>query len=457
MATVKLLLQQPYRTDLPGAKSKVLNPHETRLYLFVIIDRDHVIKIKTEHTILPRQWDFDKQGKKEKGIAGAMEFNGSLQELRADILAKYKEVLKKYPDISFAEVSQQLKEYGKTKEIPLLDNRKNFFEVLDDFIASREGEVTPGTIKKFVTLQKALKKFSEENKKYSFISFNHIDLAFYDAFVNYLRHQKPRGRQKSRPEGFRTGLLNDTIGKYIESLKTFCRWAEERKYNNNPTYKQFQNFTQSNKKRKAAKDIVTLSLAELQKFYSHDFSARPALERVRDVFCFAAFTGQRWSDIERFDKSQLQGDVWIFNAYKTKKKTEIDLTGYAAPALTILKKYDYKLPTITLQKFNEALKEAGKLAGIDTTVKIRRYVGAREIEIEKPKYLFMSTHMARKTCVSILLNNYNINTVHVLAITGHSDLKTLQKYINNDRDARREAISKTKSINETMTVKHKAV
>jgi hypothetical protein len=45
-----------------------------------------------------------------------------------------------------------------------------------------------------------------------------------------------------------------------------------------------------------------------------------------------------------------------------------------------------------------------------------------------------------------------MNVTHVLEITGHSDLKTLQKYINKDRKARREAIGKTKSINEPMTV-----
>ena len=45
-----------------------------------------------------------------------------------------------------------------------------------------------------------------------------------------------------------------------------------------------------------------------------------------------------------------------------------------------------------------------------------------------------------------------MNVTHVLQITGHSDLKTLQKYINTDRKARREAISKTKSITETLTV-----
>jgi integrase len=458
MATTSLLLQKPYKES----GSKTLNPLETRIYLFLIIDHDHIVKIKTEHVIYPSQWDFSKQLKKDK-LAGAPEFNKKLLELKDDILLKYQKIIKDFPDLSFPKVAELLKEYGKTKEIPFLNKDKDLFQIMDEFILSMEGEVSLGTIKKFNTLKKSLLEFGRENKKYATISFSNIDHTFKDAFTKYLRSQKPRGRQKSRPEGMQEGLLNDTIGKYIECLKTFCRWAEERCYNTYSTYKEFSNFTKANRKRKKqGHDIVTLTLQELKHFYTFDFSKVPdmslekqnSLDRVRDLFCFGAYTGQRWSDIERLDKLEINEDIWTFTAFKTKKETEIDLIGYAAPALNILKKYDYQLPKISLQKFNLYLKEAAQAAEIDTIVKIRRYVGDKEIEISKPKYEFLGSHTARKTCVSILLNNYNMNVTHVLEITGHSDLKTLQKYINKDRKARREAISKTKSITEKLTVSH---
>ena len=193
-------------------------------------------------------------------------------------------------------------------------------------------------------------------------------------------------------------------------------------------------------------------MSELRQFYTFDFKDSPSLERVRDVFCFGCFTGQRWSDIERLDKSEIHEDVWSFNAYKTKKGTEIYLTGYAAPALDILKKYNFQLPIIPLQKFNLILKVAAKEAGIDTPVTIRRYVGVKEIKIVKPKYSFLGSHCGRRTCVSILLNEFNMNIAHVKEITGHSDLDTLQKYVNSDNKARREAMSQTKSIIEPLTV-----
>jgi integrase len=457
MATVKLILQQPYEAKSGKESKKKLNPRETRLYCFLILDRDHMIKMKTEYVILPREWDFDIQGKKEI-LAGAIEFNKNLRKLREEIWDKYKELIQEYPDMSFEQLSQHMKEYAKTKEIPVLNNKIDFFKVLDDYITSLEGIVAPATVKKFTTLKNSLVSFGKENQKYQRPTFSMIDHNFLEAYRKYLRNQKPRGRQKTRPEGDWDGLLLSTQEKYIKSLKNFCKYAEERGYNKYSIYKEFTNCTKSDLKRKKFdEEIVTLTLSELRQFYTYDFSKKPYLERVKDVFCFGCFTGQRWGDFSRIDKSQLEDDVWTFIADKTLKKTEIDLIGYAAPALDILKKYNYELPQISLQKFNTYLKEAAREAGITEETKIIRYVGVEEIVIKKPKSEFLSSHSARRTCVSILLNDYNLSIVHVMGITGHTDMKTLQKYIRKDREARRNAINNTKSITEIMTVKRNAV
>jgi hypothetical protein len=332
MPTVSFLLQQPYqemserekRDKEEGKKiTRKLNPEETRLYLFLILDRTRTIKIKTEHVIYPSQWDFSKQLKKDK-LAGSSEFNKRLLELKDDILLQYQKIIKERPDMPFPQVAQSLKDYGKTKEIPFLNNDKGFFQVLDEFIVSMESEVAEGTIKKFTTLKNSLTEFGKENKKYDTLSFSMIDHEFKDTFTKYLRNQKPRGRQKTRPEGMQFGLLNDTIGKYIEGLKTFCRWAEDRNYNINDTYKEFTNFSKANRKRrKQGHDIVTLTLQELKHFYTFDFSTakdittqkdlttqkKDLLGRVRDLFCFGTYTGQRWSDIERLDRLEIHEDI----------------------------------------------------------------------------------------------------------------------------------------------------
>lgn len=462
MATAKLFLSQPYKTSKvkAGASStkekKSFNPRETRIYVAIVIDHKRILKVRTPHTIYPKEWDFNKQGKKDM-LAGSMEYNQKLQELRKTILNLYEQAINDHPDYDDKAIAAKIRESADNIGKPNISAGKGFFPILDEFLVYLGGEVTPGTVKKFNTLKKSLQAFIVENAQYDNISFPLIDHKFMDAYTSYLRNQAPRGRQKNRPEGEQKGLLNDTIGKYIESVKTFCKWAEERGYNKNTTYTKFSNVNKANRKRKKkSTDIVTLTLPELTKLYQHDFSERPHLDRVRDLFCFGAFTGQRWSDISNFHRSQLKDDVWSFVAEKTKKDTEIDLLGYAAPALDILKKYKYELPQMTLKNMNDYIKDAAEEVGITVDTSIRRYVGAKEIVIAKPKFKFISSHTARKTCVSMLLNDYNVNIVHVMEITGHSDLKTLMRYINKDRKARRAAVERTAPITNLLTVKHKA-
>lgn len=481
MATLKFILQKPYkerkswerhsntgnnerglnRRGNGSNKKRQLNPLETRLIACLIISRGQIIKIKTEYVVYPIHWDFERQLKKEN-IAGSPEFNKKLFELKNELLTEYQRIRSEdYPpdaEIPFTEIRSKLSEYGKILEKKPVKKTTDFFQVLDEYIEYLEGVVAEGTKKKYVTLKKSLKKFGEETNNFQTITFSAIDHKFYDSYTKYLRNQEPRGRQKTRPKGKQKGLLIDTIGKYIETLKTFLKWAEERKYNKFTIYKSFSNFSKANRKRKKqSHDIVTLTLSELKQFYEHDFSSNLSWERVRDLFCFEAFSGQRWADMQQFDKNQLHGDIWRFTADKTKEPIEVDMTGFAAPALDILKKYDFKLPLISNQKFNLYLKDAAEKAGIITPTTIRRYVGPEEIKITKPKNKYLSSHSARRTCVSILLNDYNMNPVHVMEITGHSDLKTLQKYIKPDRAARREAMSKTTPITEIMKVTHKAI
>lgn len=471
MATVKFILHRPYLKEKPpedieyqpegesagnrtknGKKTRQrrLVDKEVRLYAVLIVRMGEVIKIKTEHTILPEKWDFSRQQLKDnvRGIDNnpAIEFNNKLNLLKSEILDKYKQTVKDHPDMTFAGIYQIMKDFGKEKEIPFLQKDQDLFAVLDSYIEFLEGEVTYRTAQKYTTLKNSLKDFGsqEKYKRYKNLSFSQIDFRFLDAYRKYLRNRKPEGRMKSRPDDHQTGILIDTEGKYIECLKTFCRWSEQRGYNKFTTYKDFKNFSDSHRKlRKPKNEIITLTYQELMTLYSHDFSDRPSLDRVRDLFCFAAFTGQRWSDIERFDKDDLHKDQWIFTAFKTKKNTTIDLIGYMSPALDILKKYKYELPEISLVKFNKYIKDAAGIAGINSKVKVSRYRGSEEIVIEKPKFKFLGSHSARKTCISVLLNEFNVPITHVMEISGHSDLKTLMVYINKDDKSRRDYMSKT--------------
>ena len=440
MATFRFNLQRPYE-NTPDGKKPSKKP--TRIYLFIIHDRDNVGKIKTEYTVKPTDWNFEEKKLKHQ-VTGAAAINRNLTTMILSVEDEYNNIRKDYPEMKFAEIMINLKTFVKTKSSPVYSEaNKSLFDVLDEYMENRMDDVSALTIKKYLSLKKSLREFDP------LLSFDNINLKFFDRYIRHLRTKKPSGRQKTRAEGSQTGLLDDTVSKYIETLKNLLKWSHERGYHTNDIYKH-SGFAV---KRKAKHEIVTLHLDELKHFYAFDFSDSPRLERVRDIFCFACFTGQRWSDIERFDKKDLDGDVWQFESYKTKKKISVPLIGYSAPALDILRKYDNELPKITPQKFNLFLKEAGKVAGLGRPVQLKRFIGKKEIITAKPLYAFMASHMARRTCVSLLLNVEGMPLHLVREITGHSDLKTLDKYLDKDFSALRKEMNKTRGVNNLTIVK----
>ena len=438
MATFSLILQKPYIKNKSGEKK--LNPEETRLYLFVIHDRQNVAKIKTEFTVISKEWDFKKQCIKHQ-IPGSVPVNNKLDELKKAVREQYNQIRDDFPEMKFNEITENLKEFVKTDISPVYNEKnKTFFQIFDEYLEAKGNDVSPLTIKKYNTLKKSLKEFMPS------ITFDKIDLNFYDKYVVYLRSKQPTGRQKSRNENEQIGLLNDTTAKYIENLKNFIKWS----YEHDKTTNRIFEHSGFKAERKQKNDIVTINKDELKQLYEYDLSNNKRLEKTRDVFCFGCFTGQRWSDIERFNKNSIIGNTWTFESYKTKQSITVPFVGYCSPALDIIKKYDYQLPIISPQKFNEYLKEVGELVGLERPVKIKRYIGKREIVISEPLFKFLSSHTARRTAVSILLNVEEMPIHKVRQITGHTSLKTLDKYIDKDSKALEESLSKTRDISSTV-------
>ncbi|MBA4408285.1 MAG: hypothetical protein C0397_02540 [Odoribacter sp.] len=414
-----------------------LNKKETRIYLFLIIDRTHMVKIKTEYAIYPIHWDFGKQQVKRTMI-GHLEINERLKQMKETALKQYSRIIAESPGLSFAEFFDRLTK-AMSNDLPIPGKSENrFFAIFNEFIEDKKTTQTHRTIQKYETVKKSLTEFSNKHYKYG-LNFADLDLNFLDKYLRHLRTQPARGRQKNRPDGQQIGLLNDTIEKYIATIRTFVGWSQKRIKHSIMLPADFRI------SRNTDIDVVALNPDELKALYTHDFSNDERLDHVRDLFCFAAFTGQRWSDVEAFNPSDVSGDCWKFRSFKTKKDIKIYFVGFAAPALDILKKYNFKLPEISQQKFNDYIKLAAEDAEINSPVKSIRPLGNREVTREAPKHKFLSSHSARRTCVSILLNYEHLPLPIVMQITGHTKLEVLQKYIFKDREAYKTAMQQTQS------------
>lgn len=369
---------------------------ETLIYLFFSFDNQR-FKYSAAENVLPKYWNEGMQRVK-KSLTGSTEINAELDRIEGCIKKIYRDGKAAGKAIS--------NEYLKENLDKALERQTNdpisLFDHFNEYIHVQKPFKTLRTIQKFNTLQNHLLQFQRKHKNK--LSFENMDAQFYERFTSFCIDE--------------LNLMNNSIAKYIKSLKSFLQWATERGYNVNLSFKKF-------KAKERDADIIYLTEDELFKLYDLDLSANFPLEAVRDVFCFGCFTGLRFSDIRRIRKANIKDGEINLVSEKTTEKLRVPLNQYSE---SILKKYNYSLPVISNQKTNEHLKNLGKLGEINEPTIITRFQGVEEIQVKKPKYEFIGTHTARRTFVTLSLEK-GMRPEVVMSITGHKEYNTFKKYI----------------------------
>ena len=131
-----------------------------------------------------------------------------------------------------------------------------------------------------------------------------------------------------------------------------------------------------------------------------------AVAEARDMFVFQCLTGLSYSDLMEFDFSnvKLEGQYKVYSS--ARKKTGVEFTFVLVPeAVEILERYDYRLPTISNQKYNIKLKIVADAAGIEKD---------------------LTSHVGRRTAGYIWLNG-GIPIEVVARCLGHTSIKTTEK------------------------------
>ena len=215
------------------------------------------------------------------------------------------------------------------------------------------------------------------SRKMKDIEIANVDKKFYESFVAYL---------------YKQGYKLNTVGKHIKNLK-------------------------------AAINIASIDITI------------PYLDKVRDQFLLLAWTGCRYSDLPKLNKSNIHtmgngGQCFKLEQKKTNTKVVIPIL---PPAQAILEKYNYEVPEpMNNQPFNRFLKEVAKLAGLEDEVSITRTESnngkVERVEQRFSKWECVTAHTARR---SFATNMYNRGypTLMIMKITGHKTEKAFLTYI----------------------------
>ena len=373
----------------------------------------------TGETVNAKDWDFN--NKQPKNLNGRTEkankHRGIKRQLDrysnffSDLIQQYKLANR---EIIIADIKEDFDtEFKRTKAIA-----SKFFEVYDMFLTEKRTDFTEEansetTIKRYEYNKKLLFDFEQLRKKK--IHFNQIDKPFYNSFVEYCIKEKSHSA--------------NTLRRNIGLFKTFLYWALEGGY----TYKtDFQKF-------KAPKaqptDEVALTLEQVQQVFEFDLSKQPRLEKVRDLFVFGCATGMRISNYSKVRKKDIEGDfIRVRDQKNTDKALEIPLNDFSK---YVLKKYNYQLPKISNQKFNDYIKEVFKLLGYDEKVKKTIKIGKDLIEEINPLYERISSHTARRSFITIMKNKKIPDKV-IMSYTGHKSLEVFNKYYKPNNDDKKD-------------------
>jgi integrase len=332
--------------------------------------------------------DYKKWDEGKERIKGSPELNAILSNIETRANQYYLEKTVKGNTPTAKELKAVLQGKSRSTNTVL-----GYFETFIDEISKLPDQYTLATVKKYKTIKRHLSEFLD-GKKISEIPLSDFNLALVNEFDFYLRSK--------------VKLNQNTTAKYLKQFKAvFNRAIQFGFINDNPFRGYKFSFQKTNRTFLTPEEIKILEELEIP---------NESLDKVRDCFIFAIYTGLRYSDVCNLTKKHLQTDAkgkhWIeFQIQKTKENTRVPLLD---KAFRIVAKYqnekfpfDKLLPAISHQKVNTFLKILGNMAGLNK---------------------ILTFHVARHTFATTVTLSNNVPIEVVQKLLGHANLSSTQIY-----------------------------
>jgi integrase len=383
--------------------SKLNRKNEKRVICFLRgVVPQKTIYLNTMLLIEPKHWNEKKQSVRASHT-NPTELNRHLKLFKDQVI----NLVTKYQSENDTINPILLKNYIQELMFKNSEPKKpSVIQVLELYLIAKKNEVKSGTLVAYQIFKNQLVNF--ESFYGIKLTFDIIDLNFLDKFFDYsLNH---------------VNLSNNTFHKRVIQLKSFLNWATERGYNKKLEYKKF-------KTKEIENTIIVLTRGELSTLYDLDLKSNTKLDHARDVFCFACFTGQRFSDIFNIRREDVNGNYWQLRTQKTNDFIKLPLNKFALAILEKHKESPKALPVITNQKSNELVKELCKFAGLDRKCRISTFKGGERIDEYLPLHELVTTHTARRTFITICIEKGMVHEA-IMVMSGHTDYKTFKKYVN---------------------------
>lgn len=337
----------------------------------------------------------------------------------------------------------------KSKYNELIEDREGnttkiltFDESWKRFLHKKEVETSFYTHRMYKQLYERLKEFSEDYKvklSFSYVLSEEFETDFKEWSWNEKEHK------------------NSYVRKNLTSIKSFLNYCKRNRF----IEQDLREFDKPKVLEK--KEIIYLireevvKLSNVKKYdyrsgktyrkeivkisdYDQDGNRRSYnnWEIVKDLMLFMCVTGCRWNDLHHmtWDSQDFDNETFQWLNQKTKKYTKVPLDPIG---IKIVKKYGRNknremgiFPKYSSVHFNQNIKKIFKDLHFNRLVSVTSMMGTETVDTKKvPLYDVVSSHVGRRTFIMNLLHK-GLDYKTIMTMSGHSDVKSLMKYISVD-------------------------
>ena len=226
--------------------------------------------------------------------------------------------------------------------------------------------------------------------------------AIYD-FDTWLHQQDVHLSENQLNAGMEPRKMGDTgVSAYHKSLRAMLNRALKMgKIQANPYDRLRGEFKHSKRE-----TTEYLTEEQMQKILDIEPVPGSQVDMARDLFIFQMYTGLAYVDTQRFDATQYHevDGKWKFIGERVKTGVPY-VSMLLPPAVDVLKKYDWHVPKMNNQKYNQLLKAIGMVIGIER----------------------LHSHMGRHTFGTWMLSN-GAKIENVSRMMGHTNITQTQRY-----------------------------
>lgn len=234
-------------------------------------------------------------------------------------------------------------------------------------------------------------------------------------------------------------LSHNFMTSIYRHIRSFLNWSVKNGLTQNEQWRGFS------VKNEVYGTPIFLTLDERDQILNTDLSHFPRLERHRDMFIFQCLVGCRVGDLYRLTTDNIHDGFLEYYPHKSRGKNDtLCRVPLNDKAKALLAKYsgtcaDKLFPCMNQLMYTEDIKVVTMIAGVTRKVVVQD-PKTREA-VERPIYLEVTTHTARKTFIANLYRLVKDPSL-IASMTGHTEhSKAFRRYRAIGEDMKKELVT----------------